>query len=246
MDSDQASELCLNQKVCNKKYEVCNGDGTYSGWEPGSGGGGQEVAGDSHTRYPPYGSHQPLWSNSQKPAREVEDNTILVFPYNLSVNDGIDKELCSLRYIQVDDIIDKLSTMGPGTQMAKVDIESAYRLVPVHSSDRHRFNGSSKRVEDSLIKTLGRWESLAYFLYFQVPRERLEDLSVVLAKWGWCPRPEFCHWTRIYLFLFTIINNASLGFAVKDLPSRANTRLGVRIDCLVYSPKLPLMLDKMG
>ena len=55
----------------------------------------------------------------------------------LSVNDGIDKELCSLKYIQVDDIIDKLSTMGPGTQMAKVDIQSAYRLVPVHPSDHH-------------------------------------------------------------------------------------------------------------
>ena len=54
-----------------------------------------------------------------------------------SVNDGIDKELCSLRYIRVDDITDKLSTMGPGTQMAKVDIELAYRLVPVHPNDHH-------------------------------------------------------------------------------------------------------------
>ena len=41
---------------------------------------------------------------------------------------------------------------------------------------------AAKGVEDSLIKTLGRWESLAYLLYIQVPREQLADLSVVLAK----------------------------------------------------------------
>lgn len=58
-------------------------------------------------------------------------------PHGLSVNDDIVKELCSLRYPQVDDITDKLSTIGPGTQMAKVDIESAYRLVTVHPNDRH-------------------------------------------------------------------------------------------------------------
>ena len=58
-------------------------------------------------------------------------------PHGQSVNDGIDKELCSLRYIRVNDITDKLSTIGPGTQMTKVDIESAHRLVPVHPNDRH-------------------------------------------------------------------------------------------------------------
>ena len=58
-------------------------------------------------------------------------------PHGMSVNDGIPKDLCSLRYVRVDDIVDKLAVMGPGTQMAKVDIESAYRMVPVHPSDRH-------------------------------------------------------------------------------------------------------------
>ena len=59
--------------------------------------------------------------------------------------------------------------------------------------DADKFSGHSFRigaastaaargVEDSLIKTLGRWESSAYLLYVQVPRERLVDLSVVLAK----------------------------------------------------------------
>ena len=37
-------------------------------------------------------------------------------------------------------------------------------------------------VEDSLIQTLGRWESAAYLLYVRVPREKLAQLSNTLAQ----------------------------------------------------------------
>ena len=36
-------------------------------------------------------------------------------------------------------------------------------------------------VEDSLIKTLGRWESSAYLLYVRVPRERLVEVTERMA-----------------------------------------------------------------
>ena len=36
-------------------------------------------------------------------------------------------------------------------------------------------------VEDSIIKTLGRWESAAYLLYLRIPRERLAALSKLLS-----------------------------------------------------------------
>ena len=36
-------------------------------------------------------------------------------------------------------------------------------------------------VEDSTIKALGRWESLAYLLYVRIPREKLAGLSKVLS-----------------------------------------------------------------
>ena len=38
--------------------------------------------------------------------------------------------------MSVDDIIDGIMTYGRGTLMAKFDIESAYRIVPVHLDDR--------------------------------------------------------------------------------------------------------------
>ena len=36
---------------------------------------------------------------------------------------------------------------------------------------------ASAGIEDSLIKTLGRWESTAYLLYIRVPRDQLTAVS---------------------------------------------------------------------
>ncbi len=58
-------------------------------------------------------------------------------PSNASVNDGIDKDMCSVSYITVDEIVDEILSLGQGTLMAKVDIKQAYRMVPVHPDDRH-------------------------------------------------------------------------------------------------------------
>ena len=40
---------------------------------------------------------------------------------------------------------------------------------------------ASKGMEDCIIKTLGRWESVAYLQYIRIPRERLASISGVLA-----------------------------------------------------------------
>lgn len=60
----------------------------------------------------------------------------LSHPRGASVNDGIEKELCSLKYTSVDEAVRVIRELGPGTQLAKLDIESAYRLIPVHPEDR--------------------------------------------------------------------------------------------------------------
>ena len=45
----------------------------------------------------------------------------LSHPVELSVNDGIPKELCNLSYIMVDTAIDHIIELGPGTLLAKMD-----------------------------------------------------------------------------------------------------------------------------
>ena len=41
---------------------------------------------------------------------------------------------------------------------------------------------ASKGVDDSIIKTLGRWESLAYLRYVKVPRSQLAGVSSLIAS----------------------------------------------------------------
>ena len=58
-------------------------------------------------------------------------------PSNASVNDGIDKNMCSISYISIDDVVDQILMLGRGALMAKADIQQAYRIIPVHPEDRH-------------------------------------------------------------------------------------------------------------
>ena len=53
------------------------------------------------------------------------------------MNDGISSNLCSLHYASVDDAVDIIKKLGRGTQLVKLDVKDAYRIVPVHPSDCH-------------------------------------------------------------------------------------------------------------
>ena len=61
----------------------------------------------------------------------------LSHPHNHSINDGIPSSLCSIKYISIDNAINQILLLGKGTMMAKIDIKSAFRLLPVHPADRH-------------------------------------------------------------------------------------------------------------
>ena len=53
-------------------------------------------------------------------------------PDGHSVNDGIRKEPFTVQYMKVDDTIEGIMSLGRGTLLAKFDVESAYRIIPVH------------------------------------------------------------------------------------------------------------------
>ena len=85
----------------------------------------------SSTRTSPFGvipkKHQPnKW-------RLIVD---LSSPSGSSVNDGISPSLCSVSYAGLDEAISLLHTMGSGAWMAKLDLQHAYHIVPVHPDDR--------------------------------------------------------------------------------------------------------------
>ena len=61
----------------------------------------------------------------------------LSYPEGDSINDHIPKDPYSLQYVRVDDAIAILKSLGPGSYMAKTDLKSAFRLIPIHPDDWH-------------------------------------------------------------------------------------------------------------
>ncbi|MCG8431051.1 MAG: hypothetical protein MJA29_07750, partial [Candidatus Omnitrophica bacterium] len=53
---------------------------------------------------------------------------------NPSLNDLIDKESCSLSYVQVDDAINIIKKLGKGTWLCKTDLTDAFKQIPIHPS----------------------------------------------------------------------------------------------------------------
>ena len=47
------------------------------------------------------------------------------------MNDSIPSRLCSLKYVTVNQVAMKAVSLGKGALLAKIDIKSAYRLIPI-------------------------------------------------------------------------------------------------------------------
>ena len=59
----------------------------------------------------------------------------LSFPRGDSVNDGIAPEHASVQYARVDDAVVIIKQLGSGCFLAKTDIKSAFRILPIKPSD---------------------------------------------------------------------------------------------------------------
>ena len=59
----------------------------------------------------------------------------LSFPFGGSVNDFIPPEFCSVQYATVDDAVQIIKRLGRGCVLAKTDVRSAFRIIPVHPFD---------------------------------------------------------------------------------------------------------------
>ena len=54
-----------------------------------------------------------------------------------SVNDGICSDLTSVVYASVDNAVEIIRRLGPGTELVKMDLKDAYRVILVHPQDHH-------------------------------------------------------------------------------------------------------------
>ena len=61
----------------------------------------------------------------------------LSYPHGHSVNDGIPRECATVKYATVGHAIQHILSSGQGSFMAKTDIKSAFRIIPVAPADYH-------------------------------------------------------------------------------------------------------------
>lgn len=59
----------------------------------------------------------------------------LSYPDGASINDNIDPDLATVQYSSFDQAVEKVRFLGQGCYMAKTDIESAFRIIPIHPLD---------------------------------------------------------------------------------------------------------------
>ena len=57
-------------------------------------------------------------------------------PPDSSINDGIDKEEFTLRYATIDNAVQMINRLGSNSLLAKIDIKSTFRTLPVRVEDR--------------------------------------------------------------------------------------------------------------
>ena len=165
--------------------------------------------------------------------------TDLSYPPGYSVNDGIDAELCSLTYSSVEQVAMVAAGYLQGALLAKVDIESAYRLIPVHPLDR-----PLQAVQ---------WEGQVYvdpMLPFGL-RSAPKIFSAVADALEWCVRKRGVRHVFHYLDDFIIIGPpnstecaealailirtcSQLGVPIaehkRDVPTTCLTYLGIEVD----------------
>ena len=131
--------------------------------------------------------------------------TDLSFPPQRSVNDGIDPALCSLSYVSLDTVAAAAAALGPGALMAKVDIESAYRLIPVHPED---------------CRLLGvEWENQCYYdtkLPFGL-RSAPKIFNAVADGLEWCIRQRGVQYIFHYLDDYIILGSPDSEQCRRDL-----------------------------
>ena len=172
----------------------------------------------------------------------------LSFPSSQSVNDGIPKELCSLKYITIDDAINYIVRLGPGTHLAKIDIKSAFRLLPVHAADWHLLGVQWKgavfidtclpfglRSAPKLFNTLA--DLLAWIMEQHGAQPLLHYLDDFLTIGP--PNSNICQQNLDTIKQICDILGVPLALEKVEGPATSLSFLGITLDTVTMEAKLP-------
>ena len=172
----------------------------------------------------------------------------LSHPKGHSVNDGISKPLCSLKYVTIDEAIKGIIRHGQGTLLAKIDIKSAFRLLPVHPGDRHMLGMQWKEgvyidtcLPFGLRSAPKLFNILADFLAWIAGQHGLSFLIHYLDDFLTMGPPSSPTCQRNLDTLVQICNYLGVPLALEKVegPSTALPFLGIELDTIRMEARLP-------
>ena len=125
----------------------------------------------------------PIGLVPKKAAGEFRLIHHLSWPLGKSVNDNIDPDSCSVKYSSFDDAIVLIQQAGKNCEMAKCDIKSAFRLLPIHPEDYSlvgfSFKGQfyyDKAMPFGCSVSCATWVKFSTFIEWMVAKEAAEGL----------------------------------------------------------------------
>ena len=172
----------------------------------------------------------------------------LSHPKGCSVNDGIDRKLCSLSYMKVDDVVQNVLSLGKGSLLAKIDIESAFRNIPVHPHDRHllgmRWNGQlyvDTVLPFGLRSAPKIFNCIADALQWIAKQQGVSYLEHFLDDFITAGVPENVECEQNLALLMGTCHSLCLPMAIdkREGPTTCITFLGIELDTVNLELRLP-------
>ena len=174
-------------------------------------------------------------------------------PAGRSVNDAISTDHCHMHYASVREAAALIRQLGVGTQLAKLDLQNAYRMVPVHPDDHQLLGirwGQDVYIDTALPFGLrsapkifaALSDALAWILHSRGATHQLHYLDDFLLLGA--PGSQECSQS----LQLTLATCQELGVPVAshktEGPTCCLTFLGIHIDSV--SMELSLLADKLA
>ena len=176
----------------------------------------------------------------------------LSYPEGNSINDGIAPEHSSVAYATLDEAIKILKSLPPGSFLAKTDIESAFRIIPIHPSCYHLLGFTfqshfyfDKRLPMGLSASCQLFEQFSSALEWIANNKiHIQHMIHVLDDFLIIASSEHLAQTSLDMF---ILWAEMLGVPISQTktfnPSNVMSFLGIELDTVLQEARLPV--DKL-
>ena len=172
----------------------------------------------------------------------------LSFPFGQSINDGISKVSCSLSYASIDDAVERILYLGRGTELVKIDLKDAYRIVPVHPHDMQllaiSWQGSTyvdRALPFGLRSAPKLFTAISDMISWVLYQEGLEYQIHYLDDFLFFGRPGTGEGATLLSKALRVLANLGVPVAPQKIegPSTLVTFLGIIIDTQTSQLRLP-------